>query len=70
MSSHRNSAYSGQSLLEMPARDLTRVPGREFRSYSKTRSTFSQGPDQIWGKYNQWHYCFCDRTYRTGRLAA
>jgi protein TonB len=54
MSSHRNSAYSGQSLLEMPARDLTRVPGREFRSYSKTRSTFSQGPDQIWGKYNNY----------------
>jgi hypothetical protein len=54
MSSHRNSAYSGESLLEMPARDLSRVRGREFRSPARARSTFAQAPDQIWGKYNNY----------------
>ena len=54
MSSHRNSAYSGQSLLDMPAGDLTRIRGREFRTAAKPRSTFSQAPDQIWGTYNNY----------------
>lgn len=56
MSSHRNSAYSSEQWLRLPARQL---PARHFspgpaRPGMRAAMRVSRPPDQIWGQYNNY----------------
>ena len=57
MSSHQNSAYPSESLMQVPSRS---VPARRYSSEPGPRGPYraplraSRPPDQIWGQYNNY----------------
>src|SRR5215831_19397482 len=58
MSSHQHSAYNGESLFHLPARN---VPASRYAPQArrvnpawKASARIARPPDQIWGKYNNY----------------
>lgn len=58
MSSHQHSAYNGESLFHLPARNVPASryapQGRGVSSASRATARIARSPDQIWGKYNNY----------------
>ena len=58
MSSHQHSAYNGESLFHLPARNVPvnryAPQGRGTSPASKVTARIGRSPDQIWGKYNNY----------------
>lgn len=58
MSSHQNSAFSGESMLELVRQPLPRsryeTSVRGARPSQVSRSRISRPPDEIWGQYNNY----------------
>jgi len=58
MSSHQNSAYNGESVLELVSPSLSRsryqVGPRAARPQAKRSPRISPAPDEIWGHYNNY----------------